>query len=314
MSRVEVKNVFKQFGKHEVLRNITFQIEAGERFGLIGPNGAGKSTMIDILTGLIPANSGQVLINGLDIKKDLVEIRQGIGLVPQEIALIEDIDAVANLEYFGALYGLAGKTLKDRIQEALEATGLTDHTKKSVKTFSGGMKRRLNIAAAILHHPQLLILDEPTVGVDPQSRNKIFEFVKYMNEAFGTTVLYTSHYMEEVEALTNRLFILDQGQEVAYGSQEEIKALVQDNVKWQLEVVNPPSDLGQAIQAKVAGVEKFQQDLNQIDLIVDPQVFKGNQLYNFIHEADIELVSLAKQDLSLEEAFLQLTGKSLRDK
>ncbi|MGY4105703.1 ABC transporter ATP-binding protein [Ignavigranum ruoffiae] len=314
MSQVQINNIFKRYGKQEVLSNVSLMIESGERFGLIGPNGAGKSTLIDILTGLVAADSGDIYVDGLELKKNLVQIRQNIGLVPQEIALLEDVDARSNLEYFGVLYGLSGKVLRTRIDEALEVTGLTDHLKKATKTFSGGMKRRLNIAAAILHHPKLLILDEPTVGVDPQSRNKIFEFVKFMNENYQTTVLYTSHYMEEIEALTERLFILDQGKQVAYGTQDEIKAMVQDTVKWRLELAKAPSDLAENLQAKIAGIEQLQAEFNRFDLVVDPSQFKVSALIDFIHDRHLELIALAKVELSLEEAFLQLTGKRLRDK
>ena len=313
MSYIEVKNVFKKFGKQEVLKNVSFVIEKGERFGLIGPNGAGKSTLIDIITGLTPADSGQIIIDGMDISKDTVAIRKQIGLVPQEIALLEQIDAKANLEYFGSLYDLDRSTLKQRIQEALEVTGLEDHLKKPVKSFSGGMKRRLNIAAAMLHHPKFLILDEPTVGVDPQSRNKIFEFVKFMNEEYQTTLLYTSHYMEEIENLTQHLFILDQGSQVAYGYQEDIKAMVQDTVKWIVECEDLPSDIKELLSTKVKGLQHIHQEMNRLELIVDPTQFDSNALFHTIQENQLELLSLYKQTLSLEEAFLQLTGKSLRD-
>ncbi len=313
MSMIEVKKVYKRFGKQEVLNNISLTVEQGERFGLIGPNGAGKSTLIDILTGLINFDAGQVMINGLDIKKDKVKIRQDIGLVPQELALLEAIDAKSNLEYFGGLYGLSGKVLKERIEEALEITGLSDQDKKATKKYSGGMKRRLNIAAAILHRPKLLIMDEPTVGVDPQSRNKIFEFVKYMNEQYRTTVLYTSHYMEEIEALTNRLFILDKGKQIAYGTQDEIKSMVQENVKWVVEMKDIPSDFAQKIETEVKGVEHAMQTVNQVELIVDPICYQSKQLMNLLNQEDVELISLSKDELSLEEAFLKLTGKKLRD-
>lgn len=313
MSTIEVRNVFKRFGQQEVLDNISFSIANGERFGLIGPNGAGKSTLIDILTGLINFDSGEVFIDGMDIRKDKVKIRQIVGLVPQEIALIESIDAKSNLEYFGGLYGLSGKILKDRVAEALDITGLANQDKKATKKYSGGMKRRLNIAAAILHRPRLLIMDEPTVGVDPQSRNKIFEFVKFMNEQYGTTVLYTSHYMEEIESLTERLFILDQGKQIAYGTQDEIKAMVQENIKWIVEIKHLPQNFAEIIEKQVNGIEHVNQTINRLELIVDPMEYQSQSLLNLFNQQEIELVSLSKEELSLEEAFLKLTGKSLRD-
>jgi len=313
MSYVEIHNVYKNYGKSQVLENISFAIERGERFGLIGPNGAGKSTLIDVMTGLTPLNSGEIYIDGKKVPNDIVKIREQIGLVPQEIALMQELNAPSNLEYFGGLYGLSGQTLKGRIAEALDIVGLADEQDKAVKKFSGGMQRRLNIAAGILHRPQLLILDEPTVGVDAQSRNKIFEFIKYMNEEYNTTVLYTSHYMEEVEALCERLFILDNGEQVGYGSQEEIKQLVQDNVKWLLELEQLPLGLEDDLQAELDGVEQIVLEKNELHLIVDPLEFKPQQLMNQIMEKDLELTILRKEELTLEESFLQLTGKTLRD-
>jgi len=313
MSYVEIRNVYKNYGKSQILENISFEIEQGERFGLIGPNGAGKSTLIDVMTGLTPLNAGEIYIDGKKVPNDIVKIREQIGLVPQEIALMQELNAPSNLEYFGGLYGLSGQTLRDRIDEALDIVGLADEQDKTVKKFSGGMQRRLNIAAGILHRPQLLILDEPTVGVDAQSRNKIFEFIKYMNEEYNTTVLYTSHYMEEVEALCERLFILDDGEQVGYGSQEEIKQLVQDNVKWLIELEQLPLGLENELQEELNGVEQVVLENNELHLIVDPLEFKTQQLMNQIMEKDLELTTLRKEELTLEESFLQLTGKTLRD-
>lgn len=313
MSYIEINNIYKSYGKDQVLENVSFEIESGECFGLIGPNGAGKSTLIDIITGLEQYNSGEISVGGQLVPKDMVKVREQIGLVPQEIALMQELNAVANLEYFGGLYGLSGKLLKERIKEALEVVVLTDHTKKAVKTFSGGMQRRLNIAAAILHHPKFLILDEPTVGVDPQSRNKIFEFIKYMNSEYGTTVLYTSHYMEEVEALCDRLFILDDGGRIGYGTQEEIKQLVQDTVKWYIEVEQAPLNFQETLSTQLTGVQQVVSESNKFSLIVDPVEFSTKELMALINENNIELTTLSKEALSLEEAFLQLTGKTLRD-
>ena len=313
MSYVEINNIYKSYGKDQVLDNVSFEIESGECFGLIGPNGAGKSTLIDIITGLTQYNSGDISVDGHVVPKDVVKVREQIGLVPQEIALMQELNATSNLEYFGGLYGLSGHLLKERINEALEVVGLTEHTKKAVKTFSGGMQRRLNIAAAILHRPKFLILDEPTVGVDPQSRNKIFEFIQYMNQEYGTTVLYTSHYMEEVEALCERLFILDNGQQIGYGTQAEIKQLVQDTVKWFIEVEQAPLDFEEKLSTRLPGVQQVVSENNSFHLIVDPVEFNTKELMTLINEENIELTTLNKEALSLEEAFLQLTGKTLRD-
>lgn len=312
MSQVTIENIFKSFAKESVLSNVSFHIAPGETFGLIGPNGAGKSTLIDIITGLQRPDSGTITIDGLNVPKDITKIRAQLGLVPQEIALIQDISSKANLEYFGGLYGLHGNHLKNQISMALSAVGLKETNKKAVKTYSGGMQRRLNIAAAIMHQPKLLILDEPTVGVDPQSRNNIFEFIQQMNQEFNTTILYTSHYMEEVEALCDRIYILDHGKQIAYGSQEEIKMLVQDSIKWHLEVVNPDLNLSDNL-SRLTGVEKVLQEQRTYQLIVDPLEFDSHQLLELLHQESIEIHSLSREELSLEEAFLSLTGKTLRD-
>lgn len=243
MSLIEVKNITKKFDQNIVLDNVSFQVEEGEIFGLIGPNGAGKSTLINIMVGLWDSNKGDVIIGGYNIKTEPIKVKKQIGLVPQEIALFDNVSAYDNLEFFGSLYGLGGKLLRKRINEALEIIGLQDKRKEKVKKFSGGMKRRLNIAAAIMHHPRILIMDEPTVGIDPQSRNHIFEFTKKINREDKTTIIYTSHYMEEVEMLCNNIFIMDLGQEIAYGSKSRIKSLVSNNNKVNLKVENYKAEL-----------------------------------------------------------------------
>lgn len=312
MSQVNVNHLFKNYGDQRVLDDISFTIDQGETFGLIGPNGAGKTTLLDIIIGLERADAGQVSVGGLEVPRDIQEIRSSTGLVPQDIALLPGLDVRANLKYFGGLYGLAGKALNDRVEAALEAVGLTETGKKAVKTFSGGMQRRLNIAAAILHRPKFLILDEPTVGVDPQSRNKIYETIKQMNQESNTTVLYTSHYMEEVEALCDRVFIIDQGRAVAYGSQDEIKMMAQDTVKWQLEIAAAEVGLDQDLKG-LEGVEELTVEGNVYHIMVDPLNFKSQRLLDVIQHKKLELKGLSRKDLSLEEAFLALTGKSLRD-
>ena len=187
MAYVEIKSITKSFDEKKVLNQVSFEIMKGECFGLLGPNGAGKSTLIDIITGLKKTDQGDVLIDGRSIKEDALTIRQKLGVVPQELAIIEELNAVDNLTYFGGLYGLYGNTLKERIAEILAVTGLEEKKKEKVKTFSGGMKRRLNIGIALLHQPEFLILDEPTVGVDPQSRQHIFDFLETLNQQ-GTTI------------------------------------------------------------------------------------------------------------------------------
>lgn len=313
MNHVEIKNIYKRFGDQTVLDDISFTIQAGERFGLIGPNGAGKSTLIDIICGLKLMDSGEILINQQSTQQDIVSIRKDVGLVPQELALMEDLNAQTNLEYFGTLYGLSGKILKERIGEILDVVGLTEQGKKKVKEYSGGMKRRLNIAAAVLHRPKFLILDEPTVGVDPQSRNAIFEFIANLNETNKTTVLYTSHYMEEVEALCERLIIIDKGKQIAYGTKAQIKELVSHNNKWVVTGEGMDAEILTEIQRQLPGIESLYLEGMQAHLITNPQEFESGKLLHFLQNHQFEISSIYKEDVSLEETFLQLTGKSLRD-
>ncbi|WP_124057604.1 ABC transporter ATP-binding protein [Vaginisenegalia massiliensis] len=312
MTYLKVTNISKAYGTQQVLQDVSFEIQKGERFGLIGPNGAGKSTLIDIITGLIKADQGQVVIDGQNIKGHLAQIRGKIGLVPQDIGLIENLTVYDNLYYFACLYGLSGQSLKDKIDQILQAMGLEDATKKKVKELSGGMKRRLNIGAALLHDPEFLILDEPTVGVDPQSRQRIFEFLKQLNES-GTTILYISHYMEEVEALCHRIFLLDQGRQVAYGTQDQVKALVRQSNRIRFEIDRVPANLTAVLMAQDNGIKEVQSEWNQVSLLVDVTIFSMMKLIKCLEAQDCVIKSIYVEDISLEETFLQLTGKRLRD-
>lgn len=311
MSMIKVSNITKRFNDKLVLDNINFEIEKGEIFGLIGPNGAGKSTLINIMTTLIDATNGSVEIGGYDIKKNPIEAKSLIGLVPQELALFEEMNAYDNLQFFGSLYGLSRKVLKQRIEEALQVTGLSDHRKQKVKKFSGGMKRRLNIAAAIMHHPQILIMDEPTVGVDPQSRNHIFEFIRHMNQQNNTTIIYTSHYMEEIEELCSKVFIIDLGKEIAYGSKEQIKSLSAEQTKVILNLNHSNANIVLHLK-QLNGVVAVDEMSNQISLTIN-QSFKLASVITTLEEADVQLQSISYEQPRLEDVFLWLTGKSLRD-
>lgn len=311
MSMIKVSNITKRFNDKLVLDNINFEIEKGEIFGLIGPNGAGKSTLINIMTTLIDATNGSVEIGGYDIKKNPIEAKSLIGLVPQELALFEEMNAYDNLQFFGSLYGLSRKVLKQRIEEALQVTGLSDHRKQKVKKFSGGMKRRLNIAAAIMHHPQILIMDEPTVGVDPQSRNHIFEFIRHMNQQNNTTIIYTSHYMEEIEELCSKVFIIDLGKEVAYGSKEQIKSLSAEQTKVILNLNHSNANIVLHLK-QLNGVVAVDEMSNQLSLTIN-QSFKLASVITTLEEADVQLQSISYEQPRLEDVFLWLTGKSLRD-
>ena len=309
---IEIKDVTKSYGRQKVLQNISFEIMEGELFGLLGPNGAGKSTLIDILTGIQSMDSGDIFINGKSIKTDKVEIRKHLGLVPQDIALLEELNAVDNLEYFGGLYGLAGTELKSQIEKLLGVAGLTDKKKEKVKNYSGGMKRRLNIAVAMLHNPSILILDEPTVGVDAQSRQHIFDYIQSLAEQ-GTTILYTSHYMEEIETLCKRVFILDLGEEVAYGTKEEVKKLVGHTQTVALTLDRVPAGFDEVLKNSENGIQFVTVDGQEIALTIDQTIFSMMKLIEQVEQAQLVIKSVNVKETTLEEAFLQLTGKTLRD-
>lgn len=310
MSIIEVKNITKRFNDKLALDNISFNIEKGEIFGLIGPNGAGKSTLINIMTNLVLPNNGSIYIGGMDLSKKTVEVKSMIGLVPQELAIIEHLTPYDNLEYFGALYGLKGKLLKERVNEALEIAGLIDVKRKKVKKLSGGMKRRLNIVIAMLHHPSILILDEPTVGVDAQSRNYIFSILKKLSIEQNTTIVYTSHYMEEVEHLCSKIFIIDEGREVAFGDKNYLKSLVFSSSKLSFELSNICANLIYELK-NLNGVLKVSESEGLLVLSVDSTFILSSAL-KIIEENKCSIVKISNDEYSLEDVFLNLTGKSLR--
>ena len=225
---LKTKDLTKKYDDKIVVDNLNIEINEGEIFGLLGPNGAGKSTTMNMICNLIRPTYGSVEFMGKSLKKNKKELLSKLGYIPQELAIHESLKAWENVELFTSLYGIKGKELKDRIDESLDYVGLSERRGDYAKNFSGGMKRRLNIACAIGHHPNLLIFDEPTVGIDPQSRNFILEKIKESNRN-GATVIYTSHYMEEVEAICDRIAIMDNGKLIAIGSSEELKKLVVDD-------------------------------------------------------------------------------------
>ena len=312
MKAIEIKNVTKRFGDKLVIDNVSLDIEKGEIFGLLGPNGAGKSTLINLSVGLLKIDKGEILIDGFNIVKEDLKAKAKIGLVPQEIALFESLNAKENLEYWGGLYGLHGKLLKDRIDEALEIAALTEHVKKPIKNYSGGMKRRLNIAAAMMHHPEVLIMDEPTVGVDPQSRNHIFEVVKKMNRDFNSTIVYTSHYMEEVETLCHRIMILDEGKNIALGTKEELKRMVSSDKVIKIKARGDIESLMFSIK-KMPNVRSAAIQEDELKIIANEKITL-NDILSDITNHNVVVKNIGIEEPTLEEVFLTLTGKRLRDK
>lgn len=220
---LSIKNLKKSFGETEVVHGLSFDVNKGDILGFLGPNGAGKSTTINMIATLLDKEGGEVIFDGLDVSENNVKFKKSLGLVPQDIALFSDLTAYENVKFFCSLYKIKGNELKEKTKEALEKVGLWNRKNDYPDSFSGGMKRRLNIACSIAHKPKLLIMDEPTVGIDPQSRNNILEVVKGLREE-GTTIIYTSHYMEEVEAICSKLIIMDKGTIIEEGDKEEIKS------------------------------------------------------------------------------------------
>jgi len=304
-------NLHKKFKTKEVVRQVNMQLEAGESVGLIGPNGAGKSTTISMLSSLIIPTSGDVEWQGASITKNPESLRKVLGIVPQEIALYPELSARENLAFFGRIYGLKGPTLNERIEEVLQKIGLTDRQKDIVKTFSGGMKRRLNIGAALLHKPSILIMDEPTVGIDPQSRAYILDTVKQLVEE-GMTLLYTSHYMEEVELLCDKIYIMDQGAIIAYGTKDELKSLVSDNqtIELKARILSTIFESALIDQFPKATVRK-EEDLLTITMPKSEEPLAT--IFAIAANNDVMITSAIVKIPTLEDVFLNLTGRALRD-
>lgn len=313
MSIIKIENLIKRYGSKLAVDNLSLDIEEGEIFGLLGPNGAGKSTTIKIITGLLGTNSGIVRVGGFDLndKTSRINAKRIMGLVPQDLAIYSNMSAMDNLLFFGRLYGLRGKELKDRAEEALEFVGLKDRGLEKPKKFSGGMKRRLNIACALVHQPKVIILDEPTVGIDPQSRNHILESVKELNRR-GSTIIYTSHYMEEAESLCHRVGIIDNGRLIALGTKQELKNMLVEDEKLLLKINTPSFNVADEIK-KMRGVRSavFKDDVLEIITNNGQQLLQDILFTLSKHDAKVKNFNIIEPDL--ESLFLSLTGKNLRD-
>ena len=300
----------KRFGERVAVDDVSFTIASGQSYGLLGPNGAGKTTTINLLCGLLEADEGSVTIAGRPLGAQ-PSVKAAIGYVPQEIALYPDLSGRENLRFFGRLYGLKGAQLAERITAALETSGLADRADDRVDAYSGGMKRRLNIAAALLHEPTLLVLDEPTVGVDPQSRNAILEHVAQLR-ADGLAVLYTSHYMEEVEKLCDRVGIIDDGVLIAEGTTDELVAQLGETDRITLTVDGDPSRLQSAV-SQVFGVDNATQTANGVQLLAQDGPRRLPALLAAAAGAGVSVTNVEVVRPNLESVFLHLTGKALRD-
>lgn len=304
-----VENLKKSFGNREVVQDISFTVQKGESFGLLGPNGAGKSTTISMISGLLPSDSGTVTVGGVSVQKQPMNSKRKIGVVPQEIALYPTISAKENLVFWGKMYGLTGREAKRKADDVLQIIGLTDRAKDKVETFSGGMKRRVNIGAALMHEPELLIMDEPTVGIDPQSRNHILETVKKLNQN-GMTVIYTSHYMEEVDFLCERIGIIDHGKLIALGTKKELCNRLMGGTIQRIQVSEQKESFIKRIKA-LELVEEIAVTESHIEIIGSDQSLVD--LIAIANQEKVKILSVQVQESNLESLFLQLTGRTLRD-
>ena len=302
-------SIVKRYRAHTALDHMDMSVGKGEALGLLGPNGAGKTTAIRVLTGLTAADAGECRLFGQELRGAAAGVKRRIGLIPQDLALYETLPARDNLRYFGRLYGVSGTALKNRVNEVLDVLGLSDVADKAPKKFSGGMKRRLNIGCAVIHKPELLILDEPTVGIDPQSRNHILDFVEEMTKQ-GTTVIYTSHYMEEVERVCSRVLIMDMGRVIAGGNVEELAKSALFEEKVTLEVRDPAPALTDSIQ-NVQGVLHCRIDGRKLTVTSTAGCMNLARILECA--APYVILGVAAHRPTLEDAFLALTGKRLRD-
>jgi ABC-2 type transport system ATP-binding protein len=311
MSILSVTNLQKRFGDLKAVDGVSFQVGEGESYGLLGPNGAGKTTTISMVCGLMKKDSGEVVVAGQPMNGSGTMAKKAIGYVPQDIALYPDMTAIENLKFFGRLYGLSGRKLRQRVEAALGIVGLKERAKDRVSEYSGGMKRRLNIAAGLLHEPRLLVLDEPTVGVDPQSRNAILENVEEL-KAQGIAVLYTTHYMEEAERLCDRVGIIDQGKIIAEGTRRELVSSIGQRDRVELTATGDLQAFAHQAQM-IDEVDEASVTEQGVGLLCKEGRRLLPRLLELAEESKVDVSSVEVFEPDLEAVFLNLTGKALRD-
>ncbi|MCX7773468.1 MAG: ABC transporter ATP-binding protein [Clostridia bacterium] len=311
MKALQLNGLVKRFGDITAVDNIDLSVQEGEIFGLLGPNGAGKSTTINMISGLINPDSGTIKLFDKDVAKNALFAKTTIGLVPQDIAIYGDLTAYENVSFFAGLYGIKGRELQQNAEEALEFVGLSEHAKRFPKGFSGGMKRRLNIACAIAHKPKLIIMDEPTVGIDPQSRNHILQSVKELNKR-GSTIIYTSHYMEEVEEVCSRIAIMDFGKVIAEGTEADLKSIISDTDTLFVTVENPYKVNDKEL-LKIPGVKNVDISENDIRVSTSRDVMNLDRIIQYFIGTHNTIKNIENRTPDLETVFLSLTGRKLRD-
>jgi ABC-2 type transport system ATP-binding protein len=315
LGAIDVEELRKQFDPPKgpvAVDNVSFQIGEGEIFSLLGPNGAGKTTTISILSCLLRPDSGEARVGGFSVTREREKVKALIGVVPQDIALYDDLSGRENLMFWGRMYGMSGATLDKRVDEVLELIGLVDRQKDRLDKYSGGMKRRVNIGAALLHRPRFLYLDEPTVGIDPQSRRSILDGVKDLN-ASGVTVLYTTHYMEEAQELSHRIGIMDKGAMIATGTQDELVHLVGERTRIDLTLDREAETLAARWRALPSVSTVSEPEDGRMWLGVEDANTLIPQLFDSARVAGARITEIALAEPNLEMVFLHLTGRALRD-
>ena len=311
MTILKVEHLSKTYktGK-QALVDLNFAVQDGEILGFLGPNGAGKSTTINIISTLLKADSGTIVyFNNPQMPRK--EVKQKLGIVPQDIALYEDISAYENVKFFAALYGVHRQEMRKKVENALAKVGLLERQADKPATFSGGMKRRLNIACAIVHNPKIIIMDEPTVGIDAQSRNHILDSIKKLNEE-GTTIIYTSHYMEEVESICTKIAIIDHGKVIVEGTKDELKSIVDDKKTLSL-TLNSYEEINIEEIKSIKGVLSVYQDDNLVTINTSKNVNNLDKIINYFTRNEISIGDIGYREVTLETVFLTLTGRSLRE-
>lgn len=308
---IQVQDLQKTFGETHAVQGVSFGVQQGEIFSLLGPNGAGKTTTISMLSCLLRPDHGDARVMGYSIREDALGVKSVLGVVPQEIAVYEDLTARENLTFWGKMYGLRGSALRRRVEEVLEVIGLSDRARERVGKYSGGMKRRVNIGVALLHKPQVIYMDEPTVGIDPQSRRNILDSVVALKDQ-GMTVLYTTHYMEESQELSDHIAIMDHGKLVACGTHEELVRLVGQQTRIDLSVNTEIARVMEAWKA-IDGVSSLSAEDGLITVLVDDSNAVLPRLFEAATRLSTRITSVNIREPNLEAVFLHLTGRALRD-